>query len=460
MVINPIKFWLSLIQWPLAMSLDSPEAPKPDPKIGEASVASIKLAEKQEERAAGMMEWIKSVTGPIINQQMAAGDETQRQAIAQNVNFQTLYPALETRMVLDTLGYSDLNDADAEQVLTSFGEREAQILQGRYTQDMNDIAAARKRSADQAAAGTPGASSLTPEYFDEQERLAQENLTKQQGLAENKLGLVRNTRTSEKAAQEIEAGRAKADVTLAGDAQQKNIDMQLKSMGVNPASPRYNAIRRNLALQTSAGVAGAGTNARRFVAGQQSNDRMNALNYGKGYPGQVASISATGTGQGSQATGNVNQAGGGILQAGNAPLQGYQTGISGLTQYHNSQVNYANANDNSALWGMAGQALGTFAAFKSSKKLKTHKKKVDHKGILEKVRGLPVEEWEYEPGMTHIPGAKAGVKHIGPYAEDMKQTFGVGDGKTIHPADQGGIILSAIKELSEKVNKLEHRRAA
>ena len=462
MVINPIKFWLSLIQWPLAMSFDGPEVPKPDPQIGKASLESIELAREQDKRAAGMQEWIKSVAGPVINQQVAAGDETMRQAITQYDTYQSMFPALETRMVLDTFGYDDLNDVDAEKLLASFGDREKQILQDRYTQDLNDISSARARATQQNATGTAGASSLTPEYFTEQERLAQEKLTKNQGLLDSKLGIVRDTRTAGLAAQEAEAARAKADVTMAGEAQQGIIDRQLSGMGVNPNSPRFNATKRNAALRVGADVAGAGTNARRVIKGQQKAGIINAVNVGRGYPGLATNISGTGTGQGNSAVGNVNQSGGGVLAAGNASVPLRSAGISGLVNKYNADVSAYQANDMSGLWGTLGAAAGGLAAnpaiFASSKKLKTRKKPVNNRAILAKLMGLPVEEWEYKPGVSG--NSEAGVDHIGPYAEDMKETFGVGDGKTIHPADQGGIILSALKALNEKVDKLEARRAA
>lgn len=48
-------------------------------------------------------------------------------------------------------------------------------------------------------------------------------------------------------------------------------------------------------------------------------------------------------------------------------------------------------------------------------------------------------------------------KHISPMAEDFYKAFGVGDDKGISPKDLAGVALQAIKELTEKVERLEKK---
>jgi len=86
----------------------------------------------------------------------------------------------------------------------------------------------------------------------------------------------------------------------------------------------------------------------------------------------------------------------------------------------------------------------------SSRALKTEKAEIDTASILAGVAALPVDAWRYKP--------ETGLEqqtHIGPYAEDFRNAFGVGDGVSISTIDAIGVCLAAIKALSEKVEGLE-----
>ncbi len=67
--------------------------------------------------------------------------------------------------------------------------------------------------------------------------------------------------------------------------------------------------------------------------------------------------------------------------------------------------------------------------------------------VLTKLNRVPVSSWNYifEPG----------VKHVGPMAQDFNSVFGVGAGVTVNPVDVFGVMLAAIKALTEKVTVLE-----
>ena len=111
----------------------------------------------------------------------------------------------------------------------------------------------------------------------------------------------------------------------------------------------------------------------------------------------------------------------------------------------------------------AAAALPSFApalaiGFASSHELKRDPERSDsgmrditHEVTLEKLEDLPVERWRYKEGLGLGEG-----DHIGPYSEDFKETFGLGDGKTINIIDAVGIGLSATKGLAKKVKLLEH----
>jgi len=86
----------------------------------------------------------------------------------------------------------------------------------------------------------------------------------------------------------------------------------------------------------------------------------------------------------------------------------------------------------------------------SSRQLKTAERAIDVSSVLAGVAALPVDAWRYKP--------ETGLEqqmHIGPYAEDFRAAFGVGDGVSISTVDAIGVCLAAIRALSEKVETLE-----
>lgn len=108
----------------------------------------------------------------------------------------------------------------------------------------------------------------------------------------------------------------------------------------------------------------------------------------------------------------------------------------------------------------AGSVFGPAAAA-SSRELKRDPERsesgmrdITHEATLEKLEDLPVERWRYKEGL-----GLGDRDHVGPYAEDFRETFGIGDGKTINYLDAIGVGLSATKGLAKKVRLLEHATA-
>jgi hypothetical protein len=81
----------------------------------------------------------------------------------------------------------------------------------------------------------------------------------------------------------------------------------------------------------------------------------------------------------------------------------------------------------------------------SSKSLKDKVSTPSTQEILDKVKSLQIDKWKYH-GINE--------EHIGPYAEEFAEKFGVGDGRTINLIDYMGVLLGAVKELSAKVDEL------
>jgi hypothetical protein len=71
----------------------------------------------------------------------------------------------------------------------------------------------------------------------------------------------------------------------------------------------------------------------------------------------------------------------------------------------------------------------------------------DTRAVLEKLCRLPVTEW-------NLISQPAGIRHIGPMAQDFQAAFGVGeDDRHISTSDADGVALAAIQGLNQKVEQ-------
>ena len=84
----------------------------------------------------------------------------------------------------------------------------------------------------------------------------------------------------------------------------------------------------------------------------------------------------------------------------------------------------------------------------SSREKKTDFKQIDNDSILNELTQLEVSEWRYK----HDSYDK---RHIGPFAEEFRDRFGLGDGKHISAVDLDGVSLAAIKALANRNKHLE-----
>ena len=76
----------------------------------------------------------------------------------------------------------------------------------------------------------------------------------------------------------------------------------------------------------------------------------------------------------------------------------------------------------------------------SDRNSKTDVGDVNHESVLSKIASLPVRTWRYK--------SEAGVRHVGPMAQDFYAAFGVGeDDRHLNSIDEDGIAFSAIKAL-------------
>ena len=81
----------------------------------------------------------------------------------------------------------------------------------------------------------------------------------------------------------------------------------------------------------------------------------------------------------------------------------------------------------------------------SSKSFKEDFGNVDVSAVLDKLVALPIQTWFYKSAHAEGP-------HMGPFAEDFAQHFGLGnDEKHISTVDESGVALAAIQGLNRKV---------
>ena len=122
------------------------------------------------------------------------------------------------------------------------------------------------------------------------------------------------------------------------------------------------------------------------------------------------------------------------------------TSLNGLTDAVNLQAGNGlvlNTNGNTLTIGEPVGAAGGI----SDRNLKTDFSAVDARNILAEVVALPIQSWRYTNEV-------AGVRHVGPMAQDFKAAFGLGNNqKIIGYLDEGGVALAAIKGLNQKLNE-------
>jgi hypothetical protein len=105
------------------------------------------------------------------------------------------------------------------------------------------------------------------------------------------------------------------------------------------------------------------------------------------------------------------------------------------------------------LLGPAQAGYGGGGGVPSDRALKTDVEAVDPGAVLAGVAALPVSAWRYRH-------EDAGVRHLGPMAQDFRAAFGLGtDDESIQVVDATGVSLAAVKALLARVEALEARLA-
>lgn len=242
-------------------------------------------------------------------------------------------------------------------------------------------------------------------------RERQENARKFQPLEDQLIGSVQQFQSPSYLQQRT--GAALADVEGGFAAEKARADAELSSLGVNPNSGAFGD--RSLKLSLGRGASRAG-------AFGLSRDQVSRLAFDT-----LAGVSGRGDAKVGQA------------------IQAAGTGANDYTNRQRTLIDYQNSQgDMSGIGNLIG-TVGSAFMF-SSRKMKENVKPV--KGALKKVRQMPAREWSYK-------GDPA--RHTGPMAEDFQRATGRGNGRVLPLADVMGVQQAAIKELDDKVTKLERK---
>jgi hypothetical protein len=254
------------------------------------------------------------------------------------------------------------------------------------------------------------------------------------------------------------AAEAAADVRSAAQVQRQAADRESFSLGVAPGSGRFEGIQRGAATNVALAEAGAANNARTAVRDKGLALKADVANMGRGLPAQSAQATSLGLTAGNSALAG-NQAANAQYMAstdimGNG-YRGQMTGYAGqastLNQQYGLQLDAWKAEQSIAAQNAAGigSAIGGIAGlFFSDENLKEEKEEIPEGKALDAVNNMPVEEWDYKPGIAD------GGRHIGTYAQDFQRETGKGDGHTIAAQDAIGITMKAVQDLDKKVDRI------
>ncbi len=173
---------------------------------------------------------------------------------------------------------------------------------------------------------------------------------------------------------DLEMGRAQADVAQKMDAQRQNSVRELESYGINPGASRFAALDIGARAQQGAVMAAAANQAAQGVDATGRAIRSEAINVGRGYPGQIAGQYGTALQSGAASiNGNLQTTQSGANTMGTAPQwqgqanQALTSWGNTLNQGYANQMQHYNANNQSSGIGSAlGLAAGIgmkFAGF-------------------------------------------------------------------------------------------------
>lgn len=190
-----------------------------------------------------------------------------------------------------------------------------------------------------------------------------------QPLQDEFIQTAKNFDTPEK--QAAAAAEAAADVQKASATQQQVAGRNMASMGINPASGRFQGMTRAGDINTALASAGGQNAARQMVRDKGMALKADSINMGAGLPSSTAAAYGIGLNAGNSAVGNQGTADAGFRQNSGVMAQGFGGAMQGynnqgsiLNNLYGNQVSawsaqqQANATSSAGLGSMIGTIAG------------------------------------------------------------------------------------------------------
>lgn len=265
------------------------------------------------------------------------------------------------------------------------------------------------------------------------------------------------------------AQRAQADVVAAAARQAAATDRDLMRFGVNPASGKFLAARAAQETTAPLAEAAAMNAARENLLKEGMSYRSGVAAFGRGQPTITEAFTRLAANTGSSAANTMNSTIGSMMTAQGTAPQWMGSALGGIGQAGNiliggygAQVNAydaaarAAAQEAAGFGQLLGMAVGRMFPVTSDREAKRDVRPVSGESVLEGLKEIPIDSWRYKRGVED-GGAE---RHVGPYAQDMQRVFGEGaapGGKFLDLATVTGLTMAAVKELADKMDRLENQ---
>ena len=257
------------------------------------------------------------------------------------------------------------------------------------------------------------------------------------------------------------ANEAVADVNSQVASQREATRMDLARAGVSPESMKSQSLMASGDINASRAAAGAAGAARRTVESTGRAMMADAANLGRNLPSAQATAVQTGTNAGNSAVG-ASGASLAATQSGTPLMQSaFGTALQGQGQSGQIFGNAAGiqAQTRGQDLNFASNVFGSF--MKSDPKVKKNRKVVKPEASMASLRDTPIEEWQYDPKKG---GPEDGdTVRTGPMADTAQKTMGddvAPNGELLHVASMLGVVANSVKNVDERLSKLEQRKAA
>jgi len=267
---------------------------------------------------------------------------------------------------------------------------------------------------------------------------------------------------------DAQAAKAQAGVEQSYAVAAEGANRDLARRGMTLSAAQLAAQGSDMDLAKAAAMAGASNQARTDADAVSFARKIDAASLGRGIANQqstAAQVALSGSNQASNVQGRTAAGAG---QAGQFVGQGYNTAIGGIAQSgslfgeSSRQNQYAaaqNAQNSGGVFGAlvgAGTGLGSAYLLRptSDKNVKKDRKKVKPSAAMLALEKMDVETFEYDG--EKVPQLADGATHISPTAQDFAENVR-GDGKRIDLRDEIGVTMAAVKDVNERLKKVEKR---